>query len=120
MKGDDKVIDDNKVSKENEVEQCDYICVHEEIIEKVEQQMPSDEMLIDLADFFKVFGDTTRIKILYVLFQSERCVCVIANLLHRTQTAKTHHRSTKKPKPPTKTRRQAQPPKNTPPAKTPP
>ncbi|RDY30516.1 transcriptional regulator [Lachnotalea glycerini] len=96
MKGDDKVIDDNKVSKENEVEQCDYICVHEEIIEKVEQQMPSDEMLIDLADFFKVFGDTTRIKILYVLFQSEMCVCDIANLLNMTQSAISHQLRTLK------------------------
>ncbi|PXV89093.1 DNA-binding transcriptional ArsR family regulator [Lachnotalea glycerini] len=90
------MIDDNKVSKENEVEQCDYICVHEEIIEKVEQQMPSDEMLIDLADFFKVFGDTTRIKILYVLFQSEMCVCDIANLLNMTQSAISHQLRTLK------------------------
>nr|WP_330410831.1 metalloregulator ArsR/SmtB family transcription factor [Lachnotalea glycerini] len=58
--------------------------------------MPSDEMLIDLADFFKVFGDTTRIKILYVLFQSEMCVCDIANLLNMTQSAISHQLRTLK------------------------
>ena len=52
--------------------------------------MPKDENLYDLAEFFKVFGDTTRIKILYVLFQAELCVCDIAALLGMTQSAISH------------------------------
>ena len=53
-------------------------------------QMPADEELYDLAELFKVFGDSTRIKILYALFESELCVCDIAQLLNLTQTAVSH------------------------------
>lgn len=52
--------------------------------------MPQDETLYDLAELFKVFGDSTRIKILYALFEAELCVCDIAQLLHITQTAVSH------------------------------
>ena len=52
--------------------------------------MPDEEILYDLAELFKVFGDSTRIKILFVLFQSEMCVCDIAALLHMTQSAISH------------------------------
>ena len=52
--------------------------------------MPSDELLCDLSDLFKVFGDTTRIKILYALFESELCVCAIADLLKMEQSAISH------------------------------
>lgn len=72
------------------VERCEYIHVHKDIVEKVEQNMPEEEMLYDLADFFKVFGDSTRIKILYVLLQSEMCVCDIAQTLGMTQSAISH------------------------------
>jgi ArsR family transcriptional regulator len=81
---------------QNELEQCDYIHVHNDIIQKVEEQMPAVEKLMDLAEFFKVFGDTTRIRILYVLFQSEMCVCDIANLLNMTQSAISHQLKTLK------------------------
>lgn len=87
---------DEKMTKQNEVEQCEFICVHENVVKDVQDQMPSEEKLIDLADFFKVFGDTTRIKILYVLFQSEMCVCDIANLLNMTQSAISHQLRTLK------------------------
>ncbi|MFA9376336.1 MAG: ArsR/SmtB family transcription factor [Lachnotalea sp.] len=80
----------------NDIEQCDYIHVHKDIIEKVEELMPAEEKLMDLAEFFKVFGDTTRIRILYVLFQSEMCVCDIANLLNMTQSAISHQLKTLK------------------------
>ncbi|HHT67783.1 MAG TPA: helix-turn-helix transcriptional regulator [Firmicutes bacterium] len=52
--------------------------------------MPPEEALFNLAEFFKVFGDTTRIRILYALFQSEMCVCDIAHLLGMTQSAISH------------------------------
>ncbi len=72
------------------MEHCEYMHLHEDIIEKVNRTMPEDERLYDLAELFKLFGDTTRIKILYVLFESEMCVCDIARLLNMTQPAISH------------------------------
>ncbi|MCH3972594.1 MAG: metalloregulator ArsR/SmtB family transcription factor [Oscillospiraceae bacterium] len=74
----------------NGIERCDFFHVHEDIIKKVEQQMPDEDALYDLAELFKVFGDSTRIKILYVLFESEVCVCDIAQLLKMNQSAISH------------------------------
>jgi ArsR family transcriptional regulator len=73
-----------------EIDQCDFISVHQDIVNKVIQVMPKDTQLQDLADFFKVFGDATRIRILYVLSQSEMCVCDIATLLQMGQSAISH------------------------------
>ena len=73
-----------------EVEHCDFVHVHEETVERVQSQMPDAEELQDLADFFKIFGDHTRIRILYVLFQSEMCVCDLAQDLDMTQSAISH------------------------------
>ena len=69
---------------------CDCHIIHEEIVGKVKNKMPEDEKLYDLAELFKVFGDTTRIKILYALFEEEMCVCDIADLLDMTQSAISH------------------------------
>ena len=74
----------------NDVERCEYIHVHEDVIDKVKEEMPDEEILYDLAELFKIFGDSTRIKILYVLFESEMCVCDIAMLLNMTQSAISH------------------------------
>ena len=74
----------------NGVERCDYSHVHQALVDKVERTMPEDEILYDLAELFKIFGDSTRIKILYVLFESEMCVCDIAKLLGMTQSAISH------------------------------
>ncbi len=63
---------------------------HDEVLKKVISKMPSDNMLCDLGDLFKLFGDTTRIKILYSLFESELCVYEIANLLKMEQSAISH------------------------------
>ncbi len=63
---------------------------HEKILAAVRAEMPCDERLCELGDFFKVFGDTTRIKILYSLFESELCVCAIAELLGMEQSAISH------------------------------
>ncbi|WP_077611563.1 ArsR/SmtB family transcription factor [Clostridium sp. Marseille-P2415] len=73
-----------------EFDQCDFICVHESIVNQVLKAMPREQELFDLADFFKVFGDATRVKILYVLSQSEMCVCDIASLLQMGQSAISH------------------------------
>ena len=63
---------------------------HEAILQKVRRDLPTDELLCDLSDLFKIFGDTTRIKILYALLESEMCVCAIADLLGMTQSAISH------------------------------
>ena len=63
---------------------------HGDILEKVRRELPTDELLSDLSDLFKIFGDTTRCKILYALFESEMCVCAIADLLGMTQSAISH------------------------------
>lgn len=73
-----------------EIEVCQQHCVHEDIVEAARKERPTDEMLDDLAELFKVFGDSTRIKIIYSLFESEMCVCDIAELLGMTQSAISH------------------------------
>ena len=63
---------------------------HEAILNHVKADMPADEVLQDLGDLFKIFGDTTRIKIMYALHEDEICVCAIAELLNMTQSAISH------------------------------
>ena len=63
---------------------------HQQLIEKVLKLSPGDEMICDLADLFKIFGDTTRMRILYALWESEMCVCALAEYLHMTQSAISH------------------------------
>lgn len=77
------------MTKDN-IEQCDYIFVHDEIVKNVKSKMPDENILSDLADLYKVFGDSTRIKIMYVLMESEMCVCDIAVLLGISQSAISH------------------------------
>lgn len=74
----------------NNLECCDYLCVHEDVVKAVLEKLPEDECLYDLAELFKVFGDSTRIKILYALFEEELCVCDMAQLLGLTQNAVSH------------------------------
>ena len=69
---------------------CSCDIVHNNIIEMVKQKMPQEEKLYDLAELFKVFGDTTRVKIISALFEAEMCVCDIAGLLSMTQSAISH------------------------------
>lgn len=69
---------------------CEYLSVHQEVVDKVMKAMPPEEELFDLAELFKVFGDSTRIRILYVLFEAEMCVCDLAQLLGMTQSAISH------------------------------
>jgi len=75
---------------DNCIESCNCNIIHEDIINSVRKGMPKDETLYDLAELFKVFGDTTRTKILYALFQAEMCVCDMAALLGMSQSAISH------------------------------
>lgn len=74
----------------NDLECCESTELHEDLIRKATEHMPEEEELYDLAELFKVFGDSTRIRILYVLFEAEVCVCDIAEALHMTQPAISH------------------------------
>ena len=65
-------------------------CVHEDLLKIVNDTMPEETELYDLAELFKVFGDSTRIRILFVLFEAEVCVCDLAEALHMTQSAISH------------------------------
>jgi len=69
---------------------CNCSVIHEDIVNRAREAMPQDETLYDLAELFKVFGDTTRIKIICALFESEMCVCDIASLLCMNQSAISH------------------------------
>ncbi|MBN2832106.1 MAG: helix-turn-helix transcriptional regulator [Campylobacterales bacterium] len=71
-------------------ELCSCDILHENLIEIVKKKMPQEEKLYDLAELFKVFGDTTRVKIISALFEAELCVCDIAALLGMTQSAISH------------------------------
>ena len=73
-----------------DVEHCETTQVHEEILKLVRKQMPDEDSLYDLAELFKIFGDSTRIRILFVLFESEMCVCDLAEALNMTQSAISH------------------------------
>ena len=73
-----------------EVEHCDFVHVHEDIVKDVREHMPDTEQLQALADFYKVFGDFTRICILCILLRGEMCVCDLAQTLDMTQSAISH------------------------------
>lgn len=80
----------NIKERDEKMDQCACFNVHEEAVKRVRSDMPPDEKLYDLAELFKLFGDSTRIKILYALFEEELCVCDIAQILGATQTAVSH------------------------------
>jgi ArsR family transcriptional regulator len=69
---------------------CSFLHAHDEAVEAVRQVMPPEDTLLDLAEFFHIFGDSTRIKILYALSAHELCVCDIAALLGMTISAISH------------------------------
>ena len=74
----------------NDVEHCEACEIHEDKIKQVTEHMPDEDELYDLAELFKIFGDSTRIRILYVLFESDVCVCDLAEMLHMNQSAISH------------------------------
>ena len=69
---------------------CEKCEVHMEIVNKVNEVIPDEEVLYDVAELFKVFGDSTRVRIIFVLFESEMCVYDIAEILNMTQSAISH------------------------------
>lgn len=72
------------------IERCYCEVIHEDVVDRVKDKMPQEEMLYDLAELFKVFGDSTRTRILWALDEAEMCVCDIAYLLNMTQSAISH------------------------------
>lgn len=76
--------------EEKNMDCCEEHQVHEDLLHIVDEQMPPEEELYDLAELFKVFGDSTRIRILFVLFEAEVCVCDLAQTLNMTQSAISH------------------------------
>ena len=78
-----KLTDDN-------IELCQEYFLHEDRLEDAREGSPTEEMVYDLVELFKVFGDVTRVKIIYALLESEMCVCDIASLLDMTQSAISH------------------------------
>ncbi|GBD93257.1 hypothetical protein BMS3Abin05_00840 [bacterium BMS3Abin05] len=72
------------------IEICKDTFIHKDAVEKLKRITPSEETLYSLSELFKVFGDTTRIKILFMLFVSEVCVCDIAAFLNMSQSAISH------------------------------
>lgn len=71
-------------------EQCEISEVHEELLKIIDEKMPTDEKLFDLSELFKVFGDSTRMRILFVLFEAEVCTCDLAAVLKMTSSAISH------------------------------
>lgn len=74
----------------NDIPHCEYMHAHPDTIEKIKALMPDDDQLIDLAELFKVFGDSTRIKILSALSGGELCVCDISTAVGMTSSAVSH------------------------------
>ena len=78
------------MTERDTIDTCSYLCVHEDTVAQVQQSLACEEDLMRLAELFKVFGDGTRIRILYVLLTAEVCVCDLARLLGMTQSAVSH------------------------------
>ena len=74
----------------DEIEHCEQSHCHPDFAKKIDSMMPDEDQLYDLAELYKVFGDSTRIRILFVLFEAEVCVCDLAAALNMTQSAISH------------------------------
>jgi ArsR family transcriptional regulator len=71
-------------------DKCDCNVIHEDVVNRVKKALPDEEALLNLAELFKVFGDTTRVRIISALIHAEMCVCDIASLLGMTKSAISH------------------------------
>ncbi len=76
--------------EEYEIEVCEEHEAHEDIVERVQKKLPEETTMYDLAELFKNFSDSTRIRILFALFEEEVCVCDLAEALSMTQSAVSH------------------------------
>ena len=72
------------------VPECEFQHAHKKLVDKISGIMPGEEELCSLAELYKIFGDSTRIKILYALFEAELCVCDIAMLIGMSVSAVSH------------------------------
>ena len=79
----EKILEDNQ-------EICESVVIHKEVVENTKTKMPDDTSLNELADFFKIFGDSTRVRILWALSLNQMCVCDIAALLNMSQSSISH------------------------------
>ena len=75
---------------ENDAPHCEFMCVHADTVDRITSTMPDEDTLIDLSELFKVFGDSTRIKILTALSHGELCVCDLSKLVGMTSSAVSH------------------------------
>ena len=73
-----------------ELDRTDCTVIHQDVVDHVKERMPDDEVLLDLADTFKLFSDSTRLKILYALTEAEMCVCDISVLLGMSKSSVSH------------------------------
>lgn len=78
------------LSPQNDLPECEETCVHGDKTARALERLPNEDTLFDLAELYKIFGDSTRIKILYILFEEELCVCDIAEALGMTVSAISH------------------------------
>lgn len=69
---------------------CEITIIHEDVVKEVKKIMPKDDEIYDLAELFKVFADSTRMKMIYALMENELCVCDLANIVNTTQSAISH------------------------------
>ena len=84
------------MNENNKIDRCEVSEVHEGLLRIVSEKMPDDEKIFDLSELFKVFGDSTRMKILFVLFEAEVCTCDLAEVLKMTPSAISHQLNTLK------------------------
>lgn len=82
--------------EQNGIEVCEFLSAHESVVAEVREHMPDEDTLFELAEFYKVFGDSTRIRILMVLCRHEMCVCDLATILSMNQSAISHQLRTLK------------------------
>ena len=80
--------------RKQEIECCDVTYIHEAAVQTAREKMPCEQTLKDLADFYKVFADPTRVKLLCVLLETEMCVCDLANVLNMTKSSVSHQLAT--------------------------
>ena len=73
-----------------EKETCKTLLIHAELVQEAEKNMPDDNLIVEMGDFFKVLGEPTRIKIINALFNSEMCVCDLTAVLKMNQPAVSH------------------------------
>lgn len=84
------------IQEDNRIESCECNVIHEDVVQRVKQQMPDEEPIYEVADLFKVFGDSTRARIICALSISELCVCDLSVLLDMSQSAVSHQLRTLK------------------------